>query len=369
MTMPMGSLNRRQMMALLAAALPARAIGAQDVPVVDFTGQRIEWIIPFNEGGGSDVWARFMAPLIHRYLPGQPEIVLRNETGGSGTRGANLFASRARSDGTMVLGTSGSTQITYLLRDFRVRFHFDDWDVLMATPTGGAVYIAPELGVRSWRDAAQLQGQRLRYASMGPASLDLVPMLAFRMLGFDVRYIFGYTGRSDGLNAMQQGAANIDHQTTAAYLANVVPQIAAGRAVPLFSWGVLDAQGQEQRDPSFPDLPTFAELYERIHGAPPSGPDYDALRVFATAGFAAQKLLVVPRTTPAAIQTAWTDAISAALRDPIYQALAAERLGAYDTLVGRDAAMLARQATHIDPALRKHVLDILARDYSVRMSD
>ena len=117
-------------------------------------------------------------------------------------------------------------------------------------------------------------------------------MLAFRVLGLDANYVFGYTGRHDGLEAMRLHEVNIDYQTTSAYLQNVAPMVAAGDAVPLFSWGIVDADGSVRRDPTFPDLPTLEELYEHLHGTAVGAGKYDAYRVFASAGFAAQKMLV-----------------------------------------------------------------------------
>ncbi len=51
----------------------------------------------------------------------------------------------------------------------------------------------------------------------------------------------------------------IDYQTTGAYLTQVRPLVERGLAVPLFSWGILDAGGNFVRDPNFPDLPHFAD--------------------------------------------------------------------------------------------------------------
>ena len=42
--------------AMLVTALPAAA------QKVDFSGKRIEWIIPYGTGGGSNRWARFYVP-------------------------------------------------------------------------------------------------------------------------------------------------------------------------------------------------------------------------------------------------------------------------------------------------------------------
>ncbi|RJL09341.1 Bug family tripartite tricarboxylate transporter substrate binding protein [Paracoccus siganidrum] len=349
----------------VAAVLLGGAAGAQP----DLSGQTVEWFIPFSETGGSDTWARFNAPYLQRHLPGNPQILIVNEPGGGSTRGANQFAQRRQTDGLAILGTSGSTQFPYLLGDLRVRYDYDDWAPVMIAPTGGAVYVSPELGIRDWRDVAALRDRTLIFASQGPTSLDLVPMLAFKLLGFDVRYVFGYTGRGDGLVAMQRDEVNIDYQTTPSYLRNVAPMVAAGEAVPVMSWGVLDAEGRVQRDPTFPDLPTVEEVHQLIHGAPPQGPLYDAYHVFSTAGFAAQKMVVVPKDTPEEIQQMWRETWQRVFDDPEYQAERQQVLGAYEQVTGEAARKLYEAGTNIAPEVLAHVLQMLADDYSVRLQD
>ena len=80
--------------------------------------------MPFSEGGGSDVWARFFAPYLSKYLPGNPNVVVRNVPGGGSITGSNEFVARARPDGLAILGTSGSTQFPFLLGDPRVRYDY-----------------------------------------------------------------------------------------------------------------------------------------------------------------------------------------------------------------------------------------------------
>ena len=53
----------------LSAGLPAHA------QKVSFAGKTVEWVVPFGTGGGTDVWARFLAPYLSKYLPGN----LRND--------------------------------------------------------------------------------------------------------------------------------------------------------------------------------------------------------------------------------------------------------------------------------------------------
>lgn len=355
-------------MRLLAAGLGLAMQASGANAEVTFAGKTVEWIVPFTEGGGSDTWARFNAPFLTRHLPGNPEIRIVNEPGGGGTRGPNTFVSRARPDGLTILGTSGSTQFPYLLGDLRVRYDYSHWEPVMVAPTGGVVYVSSDTGLETYEDVSELLDQRLIFASQGPTSLDLVPMLAFRLLGFDVSYVFGYTGRGDGLSAMRHGEVSIDYQTTASYLRNVIPRIAAGKAVPLMSWGIMNAHGKMERDPTFPDLPIVEEIYEMLHGAPPSGPDYEAYRAFNLAGFSAQKMVILPQGTPEEIVEAWRQAWRDIFQDPEYKSSVGPVLGAYEQVTDEAAVDLFKAGIFIDPAVRTDVLKLLSEEYSVTLS-
>lgn len=354
---------------VLTAAVAGIALTAPAKAEVSFAGQTVEWIIPFSTGGGSDTWARFNAPFLQKHLPGNPEVVIVNEPGGGSTRGTNLFTQRARPDGLTILGTSGSTQFPYLLGDPRVRYEYQDWEVVMVSPTGGVVYTTPDTGVTSLDEIAKLKGQRLVYASQGATSLDLVPMLAFDMLDLDVQYVFGFRGRGDGRLAFERGETNIDYQTSSAYLRNVTPLVEAGSAVPLFTWGILDEAGNPARDPTFPDLPIMEEVYEMLHGKAPSGPDYEAYQAFNTAGFAAQKMVFLPRGTSPEIVEAWRQAFRDILKDPDYLAGVEDVLGAYGQVTDAAAEALFRRGTRISPEVRERIVKMLESEYNVRLGE
>jgi tripartite-type tricarboxylate transporter receptor subunit TctC len=353
------------MLALVAlAVLPAALPGG--LWAADFAGERIDWIIPFSEGGGSDTWARFFAPQLSKALPGQPVVVVKNIPGGGSTIGANQFQSRARPDGLTILGTSGSTQFPYLLEDRRVKYEYKDWIPVMASPTGGVVYVAPDLGIKSAAEMGKLKGMRLLYGSQGATSLDLVPLLAFQLLELEVKAVFGMKGRGEGRLAFERGEMNIDYQTSSAYLTKVVPLIEAGKAVPMFSWGALDDDGNLVRDPTFPDLPHFAEVYAQVMGKKPAGQAFDAWKAFFISGFAAQKLVFLPKGTPDDIVAAYRAAFSKVISRPGFMQEAEQVLGSYEQAVGRKAEVLVRGAIHVDAGARKWVRTWLEDKYSVK---
>lgn len=360
------TINRRSFMNMTLAFAAIALVPPVHAEAVDFSKKTIEFVVPFGVGGGSDTWARFNAPYLAKYLPGQPTVVVKNVPGGGSITGANQFASRAKPDGLSLLGTSASTQFPYLLGDPRVRYEYKDWQVVFAAPTGGVAYLSSNLGVTSLADLGRLTGQRLVYGSQGATSLDLVPLLAFRLLGLDVNHVFGMKSRGEGRLAFERGEANIDYQTTSAYLKTSAGLVAEGKAIALFSFGVMDDEGNLVRDPNFPELPHIGEAIEIVTGKKPEGIEWKAFKSFLFAGFSAQKLVVLPKKTPAEIVEAYREAVRQMTQDPDYLANKDVALGGYDQVTDQAAATLFAVGTTIDPDAKAWVRTLLEEQYNVR---
>ncbi len=331
----------------------------------NFAGQSVTVFIPYGIGGGTDLWGRFNAPFLTKFLPGNPANVVRNVPGGGSISGANVFAATAKPDGLTVLVTSGSTQFPYLLGVKQVKYDYRDFRFVMASPTGGVAYLSAKHGVSSVAELGKLKGKSLHYASQGPASLDLAPMLAFRLLGLDVQHVFGFPSRGEGRLGFERGEFDIDYQTTTAYLRSSLPLVKRGEAVPLFSFGALDDRGQLVRDPNFPELPHIGEAFETVNGRPPGGVEWEAFYSFLIAGFPAQKLLLLPKGTPDDILEAYRNVLRQMVRDADYIAHKDEMIGEYDQVTDAAGEALYRQAISITPAARQWVRDYLGKTYNV----
>lgn len=333
----------------------------------DFAGKTIEWTVPFGVGGGTDVWARFFAPQLSAALPGGPTVVVRNVPGGGSISGANQFAARASHDGLSILGTSASTQYPAILGDPRVRYDYGDWTAVLASPTGGVVYIDPKYGVTSPQDIEKLRAEEIRFASQGATALEMPVLLGLKMLGLKIRPVFGMESRGAGRLAFERGEAGIDFQTSSAFIGSVKPLVDGGKAVPLFSLGVVSADGNVSRDPSFPDLPTFVEFYEQATGAKPEGEAFEAWRALMLAGFSLQKMVVLPKDAPAEVIAAYGDAARAIVEAPDFRQRAGDELGVYEQLVGPAADEALKEALTLDQGIRDFLTKWLAEDYNVRM--
>ena len=345
----------------MVAGLAAVPVSAQD-----YSGATIEYVIPFSESGGSARWANFFAPLLGEALPGNPTVVVRYRPGAGSTEGANWFqTNQGTGDGLLIFGDSGSTKFPYLLGDPRVRYEYKEWQPVLASGTGGVVYLPPDLAERFDGDMDDLSEEFFLYGSQGATTLDLVPLLAFKMLGLQVDPVFGVEGRGDGRLMFERGEANIDYQTSSAYIANVQPLVDQGLAVPIFSWGSLDDNGNIVRDPTVPDMPSFKEVCEATAACQTEGTAWDAFKAFFIAGFANQKTVYLPNSAPKEVVDTYVAAFDAIKARPDFAEISAKELGVYPQQTGQAAIIATEQATSISPEAKQFVLDWLKEDYGI----
>lgn len=330
-----------------------------------YKGKTIEMLVPFGAGGGSDVTARFMAPFYSKYLEGNPNVQVVNVPGGGSIIGANEFVNMREPNGLNTLWTSASTVYPYLLGEPAVQFELKELEPIIAIPHGGVVYISPETGYSEPKDLLELSGD-LVYAGISATGLDLVALLSFEVLGVDVQAVMGYEGRGPARVAFEQGESNIDYQTSSGYLSNVVPLVEEGKAIPLFSFGLLDSEGNIVRDPAFPELPTVVEFYEEVYGEAPSGTALEALKAFIGTGLGVQKVLWMHKEAPAEAIELMREASKLIAEDEEFLTQGEEALGGYEPYVGDELIGIVNAALEVDQSAIDWVLQFLEEKYDVR---
>ena len=336
---------------------------------MDMSGKTIEWTIPFSETGGSAKWANFFAPLLSEALPGNPTVVVKFMPGAGSTKGANWFQRQKDGDGTVLFGSSGSTQFPYLLGDPRVKYEYKDWNPVMASGTGGVAYLSAEVGEKFDGSANNLKDVTLIYGNQGATRLDLVPALAWKMLGMNVEHVMGIKGRGDGRKMFESGEATIDYQTSSGYLKGSTELVEAGKAVPMMTWGSLDAEGNIVRDPTFPDIPTFKEVCEKTDGCETSGEAWDAWKAFFVAGFPSQKIAFLPAGTPQEVIDTYVEAFEKIKARPDFAEISKARIGKYPMFTGSDAQAALATATTVPDSAKAYVVDWLKEDFGVQLSN
>lgn len=353
-------------LALSACASPEASSGGGKAKEGAKLPARISLVIPYGAGGGTDTWARFLSPYLTKTIDGGPTFTAENRPGGESITGSNQFVKSGGKDGSQLLVTSGTTYFQYLLGRKEVQFDFTKMRPLILNGTGGVIYVSKASGIKSVADLKN-PPKPLKYGGISATGLDLTALLAFDLLGLDVKATFGFEGRGPARLALERGEVNIDYQTSSGYNTEVAPMVEKGDAIPLMSFGVIDATGKVVRDPNYKDLPTVEEIYEQFNSKAPSGTQYEAYVAFLAAGYPYQKGIWANEGTPDSLVQPFWDAAKKLKDDPAFNKAGDKVLGGYPLYSGEDAGANLAKALKISDQARQYVLDLLAKKYDTKV--
>lgn len=348
--------------AVISVAAPAMA------QAVNFAGKRIEFIVPGREGSGNDVYARIFAPYFEKHLPGNPTILVRNLPGSGTIAGANKFQQSAKPDGLTVISVTSSTISNFTLKDPRVRYKLRTWIPVILSPQGSVFYVSSSTGVKGPQDLAKLKEVDLVYGGNSPTSADLRITLSLGLLGILPKTHVWGADRGPARMALERGELNANYDTTPGFLKNAKHLVDQGKAVPMFTLGVMNKNGEFVRDPNFPDLPSFYEAYQTMNdGKKPAGPAFEAWRNLIQIGVMSNKFLALPEGTPKNIVETYRSAAATILKDPDFAKHAENIVGGYDQVIGDDALPIINEATTFSPEAWKWLNGWLQETYNVTL--
>ncbi len=360
------------LLAVSAAAFTLYGIAAKDVAAADFKGKRISIIVPFNEGGGTDSYSRFMLPYFTKYLPGNPKILIVNKPGAGGILGGNYFEQRAKKDGTWVFALSTSTISNYTLGDPRVKFKLSEYIPIILSPRSAMVYVHKDLGLQNEKTLkakiAKLRSftpEQLVFGGKTPTSAGLQYRVALSMLGVNAKNVWGMKGNGPMALAFERGEFKINFDNSLSFKNNRKKLYEDGVAIPLYTLGIVNDAGKVVRDPTWPDTPTFVEAYNAFHGKAPSGPAMEAwLSLYQMSVTMSKSWNLLPGT-PKDVVEAYRTAARKMLKDPDFIKKRDKIFGKYPQTIG-DAAMTVRNAaTTLSPTARKWLAKFVKTRYGI----
>lgn len=326
-------------------ALPAAQPAAH---AAEFAGKRIDVVVPFAPGGGSDVYARALQPFFQKHLPGNPTIIVRNVPGARSIPGANQFQERAKPDGAHVMIVSATTVASFVFDRAKVKFDLDKWEPLLLSPQGAIAYASPALGIAGPKDLPKLKGQQLVFGGQSANSGELRYIMTLHLLGFKTNHVWGMN-RGPVRLAFERGEFNVNYDSTPGYLGGAMHLVKAGKAVPLYSMGLINEKNELARDPNVPDLPHFGEAYEMVHGKKPAGAGWDAWLSVSKMNTMMNKGIFLPAGTPKPVLDAWRNAIQRILKDPEFEKEAAKVIEGYPQFIGDAAKPIIKDAITFSP--------------------
>jgi tripartite-type tricarboxylate transporter receptor subunit TctC len=245
----MTSLQRRDFLRLAGglAALPTltRVAGAQAYPA-----RPVRLLVGFAPGGGTDVMARLMQPLLSEKL-GQ-QIVIENRPG-AGTNIATEAVINATADGYTLLACSlANAGNATLYTDLRFNFIRDTTPIAGIALDPFVLQVTPSLPVHTIPELiayAKAHPGKVNYGSGGIGSGNQLSAELFKsMSGIDLVHV-PYRGAGPAMVDLMGGQVQVMFNTMSASLEHV-------RGGKLRALGVAT----KARQAALPDVPTVAEF-------------------------------------------------------------------------------------------------------------
>lgn len=352
----------------LALAVAA-ATGVASVPAsaeVSFAGKRIVWVVPSREGGGTDTLARFLVPFFKKHLPGNPTIVVQNIPGKGTLPGINQYWHTAKDDGLMVLSMTTGGQTNAAFGHKAVQYKLSKFKVLMGVPQGTFVYGQPSLGISGPGDVAALlkagEKKALTFGGQSPTSAEVRMLVAWDALGVNAKPVWGLS-RGKSRKAFMRKEFDLMYDTASGWIKRARKLVEKKQAVPLFTFGVENEDGAIVRDPVEPDLPTFLEVYEKVHGKKFTGLPYKAWHAtFSIAVMNSKAIVMHPKTRPD-VYAAYERTVQNILNDPDFKKAKKKWIGIYEISTGQRAQKILKSGADLDPEVCGWLTNFLKTKY------
>lgn len=297
-------------MTLAGAAVAAMVSTGQAVAEVSFKDKQVLLIVASNEGKGTDIIGRFMAQYMSKYLPGKPEVVVKNTGAGGGKiRGANLLA-KADPDGFTIMQSDGTTLQPTTLRRKSVRYDPTKFRAIGAINRGGSVFFMSKAGAKRLHDTSK--NPAIVGAISGTRSWQAIPMWGAEFLGWNVKWIPGYKGNDQFSRAIRQGEIDA-FATNSTYIIKALRD--DGVIEYVAQVGQPDEDGGYTPRSTYKDVAIFPIMLKKANPPKIAWQAYQSL----IGPSLIDKWMGLPPETPKEMVQAWREAYKKAYHDPELQ--------------------------------------------------
>jgi tripartite-type tricarboxylate transporter receptor subunit TctC len=335
--------------ALVLGGLPARADEVADF----YRGKQVDVIVGYGPGGGYDIYARLLARHLGRFIPGAPDVIVRNMPGAGSLRAVNYLYKIAPKDGATI-GTFSRNMPLIGLLGGNADAQFDPRRFTWLGSSSSFVNDAHVLIVR--KDAPVKSIEEARRQDLAPLVLggnveggtaNDVPIILRDTIGLHVKQVVGYPDSAAIYLAIERGEV---HGRTVDL--SSVKSMRPEWLKPDGDFRVLVQFARTTRHPDFPDVPTARELAKN---------DTARARIeLAELPYALSRPFAAPPDVPLERANALQRAFLAVHRDPQYLVEAARLKLDVSPIVGDEVLQAIDRIAHASPELLDYVRKLLS---------
>lgn len=262
-----------------------------------FPAKTITFIVPTSPGGGFDANARLLAPFLRKYLPDQPNVIVKNVPGAAWRLGImEMYKSKPDGNTVCIFNIPGNVvdQVTGLAQYDLTKVAW----IGNITSTFMVTALSPKTKVRTLEDLRKATNLKTGVVGLS-STASLATLIAAEEMGFKVKPI-NYDGSTEALLSAIRGDTDLvtfNFPSIKKFIVDskdLIPFVVYSRA----------------RIKELPDTPTIIEMgYEKL------------LEVVGL-----DNMIGAPPGTPADVVKIWHDAFDKAIADPEFQKMIRNQL-------------------------------------------
>jgi tripartite-type tricarboxylate transporter receptor subunit TctC len=256
-----------------------------------YKGKTIRIMVGSTAGGFYDRWARLFAKYMGKYIPGQPDIVVQNMTGGGSVIAANHVYNVGKPDGLMLVMPLNGVYIDQFVGRKEVQFDMRKFRFIGSPVTESIIfYMRSDAPYKSIADVIKAK-EPPKCGGSGTASSDFIlSKVLEETVGAKFNSVLGYAGGTEIDLAVEKNEVVCRAHSMSAHF---------GRE-PFDTWHKKGfdrhlVQTSRKRDPRAGDTPTLYELFDEYKVPENSR---RLARVLLAAGDFGRPMMVTPGTPP-----------------------------------------------------------------------
>jgi hypothetical protein len=264
-----------------------------------------------DPGGGTDISGRLIALYLHKYLPGEPTIVVQNMVGANGMVAMNYFVRRTDPNGLTVLVGSISTIDPVVFRNANAQYDPKTFRFIGGLGRGGSVTFINKAAEPRLYDKSAKPVMIGSVQSMPRPGTQPI-LWSIEYLGWNGAWVGGYRGTNETMFALDRGEIDM---TATANMFQIQDRLDRGLLKILYQTGSLK-DGRIVGRADFGAVPLFPDLMKGKITDPTA---QKAFRLWTTLN-TGDKWLALAQGTPDAILNAYRDAFDKLAAEPEFLA-------------------------------------------------
>ena len=298
-----------------------------------FKGKQVSLIVGYNPGGSYDVYSRFAAQMLPRYIPGNPVITVKHMPGVGSVKAANYLYGQAPRDGLTIGMIGQQLALTQALRDAAVSYDMRRFGWLgRFTPIIEVSLTWHTSPTKTITDA--MNRETVMAATSAGATTEMMPGLMNKLAGTKFKMIKGYPGTTGTVLAMERGETEGAHAT--------MENLLFGKPAWLREKTVnVLVQYAQARHPAVPSVPAMVEFGKTAE-------DKQVLNLFGSTAEIGRALMTPP-DLPAERLAVLRRAVEAMLADPAFKAEMDKRNLEFGPMSGAELQRLIGQTLDVSP--------------------